>query len=56
MLKDFTQHLKEKGWFTSTSIAMDERKLPDMLAVIKIIREIDTNWKISLAGAYHHEL
>jgi len=56
MLKDFTRHLKQKGWFTNTSIAMDERKLPDMLAVIKIIREIDTNWKISLAGAYHHEL
>jgi hypothetical protein len=56
MLKDFTRHLKQKGWFANTSIAMDERKLPDMLAVIKIIREIDTDWKISLAGAYHHEL
>ncbi|WP_281225515.1 DUF4091 domain-containing protein [Flavobacterium aquiphilum] len=56
MLKDFTKHLKEKNWFQITSIAMDERKLPDMLAVIKIIKEVDPQWKIALAGSYHPEL
>lgn len=30
MLKDFTKHLKQKGWFPITAIAMDERPMPAM--------------------------
>lgn len=56
MLKDFTSHLKEKGWFNITRIAMDERPMEDMKAVIKLLKTIDPNWKIALAGDYHPEI
>jgi hypothetical protein len=56
MLRDFTAHLKEKGWFSITSIAMDERPMADMQAVIKLLKEVDPEWKIALAGIYHPEI
>ncbi len=56
MLKSFAQHLKEKGWFEITHIAMDERPLNDMLATIKVVYKADPNFKLSLAGTYHKEL
>ena len=56
MLEDFTKHLKEKSWFSITSIAMDERPMKDMQAVIKLVKEIDPSWKITLAGDYHPEI
>lgn len=56
MLKDFTKHLKQKGWFSITAIAMDERPMPAMQSVIKLLKEIDTGWKIALAGDYHDEI
>ena len=56
MLKDFTKHLKQKGWFSITAIAMDERPMPAMQSVIKLLKEIDTGWKIALAGDYHNEI
>lgn len=56
MLKDFTAHLKAKGWFGITRIAMDERPMKDMQAVIALLRSIDPNWKLALAGEYHPEI
>ena len=56
MLKSFAQHLKEKGWFEITHIAMDERPLNDMLATIKVVYKADPDFKLSLAGTYHKEL
>ncbi|HUP13592.1 MAG TPA: glycoside hydrolase domain-containing protein, partial [Niastella sp.] len=56
MLTGFVQHLKQKGWYNKTAIAMDERPLEDMLKVIRLIREVDSGIKISLAGSYHPEL
>lgn len=56
MLLDFTKHLKEKGWFSKTYIAMDERPMEAMKAVIKLLKETDKNWKIALAGDYHPEI
>ena len=56
MLKSFAQHLKEKGWFEITHIAMDERPLKDMLATIEVVRKADPDFKLSLAGTYHSEL
>ena len=57
MLKEFTQHLKEKGWFNKTAIAMDERPVESMQAVITLLKEIDPEWKIALAGdEYHPEI
>lgn len=56
MLVDFTKHLKQKGWFSKTYIAMDERPMDAMKAVIKLLKETDENWKIALAGDYHPEI
>ena len=56
MLKDFARHLKEKGWFEITHIAMDERPMKDMLETLKVIRKADKDFKVSLAGTYHDEL
>ncbi|HMR82532.1 MAG TPA: DUF6067 family protein [Niabella sp.] len=56
MLTDFTAHLKKKGWFDITTIAMDERPMKAMRSVIDLLKTIDPNWKISLAGEYHEEI
>lgn len=56
MLNDFTRHLKEKGWFNITTIAMDERPMEAMQSVIALLKTIDTRWKISLAGDFHPEI
>lgn len=56
MLKDFTAHLKTKGWFSKTAIAMDEREMESMKAVIDLLRKIDPDWKVALAGDYHPEI
>lgn len=56
MLTDFARHLKEKGWFEITSISMDERPMPDMQAVIELLKSVDPDWKITMAGDYHPEI
>jgi len=56
MLKDFTLHLKQKGWFEITTIAMDERPMEAMQSVIALLKTIDPAWKISLAGSWHPEI
>jgi hypothetical protein len=56
MLTDFAKHLKQKGWFNKTAIAMDERPLDDMQKVIALVKSIDKDFKISLAGSYHAEI
>lgn len=55
-LKDFSRHLREKGWFDKTTIAMDERGMEAMQEAIKVIRKADPEFKISLAGNYHPEI
>lgn len=55
-LTDFARHLKAKGWFEKTTIAMDERNMADMQKAIKVIRQADPNYKITLAGNYHAEI
>ena len=55
-LKDFARHLREKGWFEQTAISMDERPMEAMKGAIKIIREADPAFKITLAGNYHAEI
>lgn len=56
MLKDFAAHLKAKGWFDITHIAMDERPMKDMQEALSIVREADPDFKVSLAGSLHEEL
>jgi hypothetical protein len=56
MLKAFAQHLKEKGWFERTTIAMDERPMEAMRKALVVIRKADPDFKVSLAGTYHKEI
>jgi hypothetical protein len=56
MITDFTRHLKSKGWFEKTTIAMDERDMESMLEVMALLRRIDPQWKTALAGSYHREI
>ena len=56
MLTDFTKHLKAKRWFEKTYIAMDERPMAAMQAVIQLLKGVDPKWKIALAGEYHQEI
>ncbi len=55
-LVSFAAHLREKGWFEKTIIAMDERGLSDMQNAYKIAQEAVPGIKMSLAGNYHTEL
>ena len=55
-LKDFARHLRQKGWFEKTAISMDERPMEDMKAAIKVIKDADPDFKITLAGTYHEEI
>lgn len=52
-IADFARHLKAKGCFEKTMIAMDERPLESMQAVLGLIRKVEPAFKISLAGNYH---
>lgn len=55
-LKDFSRHLREKGWFDRTAISMDERPMKSMQEAIKLIKKADPEFKITLAGNYHDEI
>ena len=55
-LRDFASHLRQKGWFDRTAISMDERPMEAMRAAIKVIRDADPDFKITLAGNYHDEI
>lgn len=55
-LKSFATHLKQKGWFDKTCIAMDERGLDNMLDAYRVAQEAVPGIKMALAGTYHPEL
>lgn len=55
-LRSFATHLKEKGWFDITYIAMDERPAEIMKTTLSLIRRADKNFKVSMAGGLHKEL
>ncbi|MBR1593556.1 MAG: DUF4091 domain-containing protein [Alloprevotella sp.] len=55
-LQSFAAHLREKGWFEKTLIAMDERGLQNMLDAYAIAQEAVPGMKMALAGNYHSEL
>jgi len=56
MLIDFARHLKAKGWWEKTTIAMDERPMKAMQNALGVIKAADSGFKVSLAGAFHPEL
>ena len=51
-IADFAKHLEKRGWLGRTAIAMDERDLPAMQAVIDLIKNIAPDIKIAMAGHY----
>lgn len=55
-LKAFAAHLKEKGWFNKTFIAMDERGLDVMQAAYDLVKQTVPDMRMSLAGDYHSQL
>lgn len=55
-LQAFAEHLKEKGWYDKTCIAMDERGLDQMLDAYRVAQSAVPGIKMALAGNYHAEL
>lgn len=51
-LKDFSRHLRQKGWFEHTYIAMDERPEDQMEAAWQTIQDADPEFKIEGAANY----
>ena len=49
-LEDFARHLKEKGWFKDTFIAMDERSPEDVLYIAKFVQKHAPGMRIAMAG------
>lgn len=49
---DFVRHLKSKGWFEQTFIAMDERNPEDMRVVSQFIEKYGEGVKIAAAGNF----
>ncbi len=54
-LEDFVKHLKNRGWFNKTCIAMDERPLDLMNYMIAVLDKHAPGMKISLAAEDAHE-
>ena len=54
-LKDFAQHLKSKGWFSRTCIAMDERPMDQLEAAWRVVTEADPGYRIEGAANYNIE-
>ena len=55
-LKNFAAHLKAKGWYDKTCIAMDERGLGNMFDAYRVAQEAVPGMKMALAGTHHKEL
>jgi len=51
-LESFVSHLTEKGWLDKTFIAMDERSVSDMNAVISLVHQASDKLRISGAMNY----
>ncbi|MCR5019282.1 MAG: DUF4091 domain-containing protein [Bacteroidales bacterium] len=55
-IHDFAAHLRQKGWFEKTCLAMDESRKDDLVAVRDFIRRAEPEFRLSLAGLYHPEV
>ena len=55
-LKAFAQHLKEKGWFEKTCIAMDERGEKPMRDAWNLVQKAVPGMKMAMAGNHTAEL
>lgn len=52
-LKDFAAHLKARGWFDKTCIAMDERPMEDLHAAWDVVHAADPEFRIEGAAKYY---
>lgn len=55
-LQAFAAHLREKGWFEKTCIAMDERGIDKMRDAWRVTQEAVPGMKMALAGHANSEL
>lgn len=55
-LVDFAKHLRQKGWFDDTYIAMDERAPDDVRAIVKFIQEKAPGMKVAMCGNKNPDL
>ena len=55
-LTDFAKHLKAKGWFDRTCIAMDERPMDQLIAARKVVQKADPGFRIQGAVNYSPEV
>jgi hypothetical protein len=55
-LTDFAAHLKAKGWFSRTCIAMDERPMDQLRAAYDILHRADPEFKVEGAANYYPEV
>ena len=51
-LRDFAAHLKSKGWFSRTCIAMDERPTDQLKAAYALVKKADAGYRME--GAYNY--
>ncbi|MBO7166317.1 MAG: DUF4091 domain-containing protein, partial [Kiritimatiellae bacterium] len=49
-LQDFAKHLKEKGWFKKTTVALDERSPEETKAAADFVRRVAPGLRLELAG------
>jgi len=56
LLTDFAKHLKAKGWFARTCIAMDERPMDLLRKAWDLLRSVDPGYRIQGAINYSPEL
>ena len=52
-LKDFKQHLQQKGWLSITNIAMDERSPEQMDAAVQVLKECAPELGFALADNHN---
>ena len=55
-LSDFAKHLRAKGWFDRTCIAMDERPMDQLRDARRILKLADPEWRIEGATDYSPEV
>ena len=55
-LNDLKEHLVANGWFSKTTLGINENPLEITLSDIHTIRENSTEWKVTYAGNWHNEL
>lgn len=53
LLKDFARHLKEKGWFEKTCIAMDERPKSMLEPAYDVLHKADPGFRVKGAINYY---